>query len=143
MISDYFDNEWGVRDEFTKEFISIWSGWLGQENYHQLDEVTEYEWTRFNTLIKLLHHDYELVSVYLESNTVENIRSIDSFLATYHEDMNRTSIEFSRIIIPALNAILTEDWDYTYILWHRNNSAKEALAPLIKKAELFQFSASE
>jgi hypothetical protein len=143
MISDYFDNEWGVRDEFTKEFISIWSGWLGQENYHQLDEVTEHEWTRFNTLIKLLHHDYELFSINLESNTVEKIRSIDLFLATYHEDMNRTSTEFSRIIIPALNAILTEDWDYTYILWHRNNGAKEALAPLIKKAELFQFSASE
>ncbi|MDN3685571.1 hypothetical protein QW180_26455 [Vibrio sinaloensis] len=50
---------WEVKPEFAKEFISLWSGWLGEENYHKLDEVTENEWQRFNKLIELIGKDYK------------------------------------------------------------------------------------
>ena len=43
-------------------------------------------------------------------------------------------MNFSTIIIPSLNAVLEETWDFTYILYHEYNGTVETLKPLIKKA---------
>jgi hypothetical protein len=40
---------------------------------------------------------------------------------------------------PELGCVVTEEWDYTYIIWHKNNGAVEKLAPFIKKAKLKHF----
>ena len=53
--------------------------------------------------------------------------------------MGRGEINFTTIIIPSLNVVLAETWDYTYILYHKNNGAVEELKPLIKKSNLFSF----
>lgn len=139
MISEYFE-DWEVKSEFKPEFISLWEGWLGKENYHKLDEVTELEWLRFNTLIKLIHKEYELYAVNLELNTALKIEEIEIYLPSYKEAMNRDSSKFSKLIIPELSAVLNEDWDFTYILWHKNNGSKEILSSFIRNAELYQFS---
>ncbi|WP_334061021.1 hypothetical protein [Alteromonas sp. S005] len=139
MISEYFDN-WEVKEEFSQEFISLWDGWLGQNECYKLDEVTEYEWERFNQLIKLLHTEYEMYAVNLESGTIYKLENLDKYLPTYEEDMDGGQINFTTIIIPSLNAVLAETWDFTYILYHKNNGAVETLKPLIKKSNLFSFS---
>ena len=54
MYRDYFNDFWEIKPEFSKEFVSLWSGWLGEESLYKLDDVTENEWERFNTFIKLL-----------------------------------------------------------------------------------------
>ena len=55
MYDDYFTSDGEVRPEFRKEFVSIFSGWLGTANLHKLDEVTEEQWSRFNDLLKALY----------------------------------------------------------------------------------------
>jgi hypothetical protein len=42
MYQSYFE-DWEVKADFTKEFVSLWDGWLGDESY-KLDLVTESEW---------------------------------------------------------------------------------------------------
>lgn len=138
-ISEYFD-DWEVKEEFTKEFISLWGGWLGREEFHKLDEVTEHEWKRFNQLVELLYSEYEVFAVNYEKETVKKLTNLNGYLPTYEEDMGRGELNFTTLIIPSLNAVLAETWDYTYILYHKCNGAVKALQPLIKKSNLFSFS---
>ncbi len=139
VISEYFD-DWEVKEEFSQEFISLWGGWLGREDCYKLDEVTESEWERFNQLVSLLHSKYEMYAVNLENETIDKLEDLDKYLPTYEEDMNRGQINFTTIIIPSLNAVFAETWDFTYILYHKNNGTVETLKPLIKKSNLFSFS---
>jgi len=54
MYREYFKDYWEVKSDFNKEFVSLWSGWLGKDDYHKLDEVTENEWEYFNKWIRLI-----------------------------------------------------------------------------------------
>ncbi|ALO42775.1 hypothetical protein [Pseudoalteromonas phenolica] len=139
MISEYFD-DLDVKKEFSQEFISLWSGWLGRDECYKLDEVSEAEWERFNQLVRLLHSEYEMYAVNLENETINKLEDLDKYLPTYAEDMDRGQMNFTTIIIPSLNAVLAETWDYTYVLYHKNNGAVESLKPLIKKSNLYSFS---
>lgn len=140
MISEYFTEEDVIKIEFKKEFISLWDGWLGKDDFYKLDEVTESEWSRFNQLLKLVHKEYKIYGVNWTHRKAELINDIDGFLPGYEDSMNRGSVDFSQVIIPELNAVLTEEWDYTFILWYKDNEAKEKLEPLIKQVRLFNFS---
>ena len=53
--------------------------------------------------------------------------------------MNKDASSFSKYIIPDLECVITEEWDYTYILWHKKNGAVEALNPYIIKSGLKRF----
>ena len=139
MISEYFD-DWEVKDEFSQEFISLWEGWLGRDNFYKLDEVTEVEWKGFNQLIEFMHSKYEMYAVDVENEKFYKLVDLDNYLPSYKEDMGRGEINFTTIIIPSLNAVLVETWDYTYILYHKNNGTVEELKPLIKESNLFSFS---
>lgn len=138
MYDRYFQDE-EIRPEFEKEFVSIFDGWLGEKNYHRLDEVTDPEWERFNDLLRRLHRTYRLHIVDLEAGTSAELPSIERVLTSHDEAGNKQSSEFTRILIPDLDAAYTEEWDYTWILWHRRNGAVEALSPLIKSAGLFHW----
>ena len=35
-----------IKEGFDAEFISIFDGWVGQDNLDQLDTVTDLEWSR-------------------------------------------------------------------------------------------------
>lgn len=54
--------------------------------------------------------------------------------------MKKDSSLFSKYIIPELECVITEEWDYTYIIWHKNNGAVEALIPYILDSKLLHFS---
>jgi hypothetical protein len=54
--------------------------------------------------------------------------------------MQKDASLFSQFVIPALDCVITEEWDYTYILWHRDTRALEALKPLLSDANLHHFS---
>ena len=139
MISEYFD-DWEVKDDFSQEFISLWEGWLGRDDFYKLDEVTELEWKGFNQLIKFMHSKYEMYAVDIENEEISKLVDLNNYLPSYTEDMGRGEINFTTIIIPSLNVVLAETWDYTYILYHKKNGALEELKPLIKKSDLFSFS---
>ena len=138
MFNQYFEDE-AVKSEFAKEFVSLWSAWLGKEQYHKLDEVTENEWARFNNLIKLLAKNFQIAVVDCNSQTVTKVTDIQSTLAGYEESMNKDASLFSQYIFPELECVLTEEWDYTYIIWHKNNGAIEALEPFITESGLYHF----
>jgi len=46
---------------------------------------------------------------------------------------------FSQYVIPELECVITEEWDYTYILWHKDNGAIDALSSYISEANLYHF----
>ncbi len=138
MLKTYF-NDWDVRPEFNKEFVSIFTGWLGKENHYKLDEVTVSEWSRFNSFLKLLHQKHGLYIADLGLNTCTKIEDIKTILSSYKESINKPSDQFTKIILPELNAVFTEEWDYTWILWTKNRGAVETLSPLIKDVGLFHW----
>ena len=138
MYCHYFQ-EWEVRPEFQKEFISLWSGWLGEANLHKLDQVTEAEWGRFNTLLALTFERYEVFIANPEEGILRKAMGASELTQAYSEAMAKDASTFTRLVIPELNCALTEDWDYTYILWHKGGSAIAALAPLIEQAQLHHF----
>lgn len=52
------------------EFVCIFDGWLGKENYGQQDEVTDIEWSRINIFLHLLNQNYGLQRVYRKTGKV-------------------------------------------------------------------------
>src|ERR1700712_5616969 len=138
MFGNYFE-DWEVKREFTKEFVSVFDGWLGTEELHELDDVTENEWKRFNTLINLISERYEIQVVNCERKTCLPVSNVESVLQTYAAAMEKDSSHFTKLVIPSLDCVLTEEWDYTYIVWHKNNGAVEALKPLVTAAGLYSF----
>ena len=138
VFEDYFE-DYEIKHEFKKEFISLWSGWLDKDNYHKLDEVTESEWERFNALIRSISKQYELLLVNLDQKAISSIDDIDKTLLNYDDYMNKSGSEFSIYIIPELNSIITEDWDYTFIIWYKNDNVIKKLKPIIEESELYHF----
>ena len=138
MFNKYFE-KWEVKPEFNKEFISLWSGWLGEENLHMLDDVTEEEWARFNNLVRTLSKDFVIKVVDCNKQSITAISDIESVLSNYKESMNKDSSLFIKLVLPELGCVLTEEWDYTYILWHKNNGAVKTLSPYINNSGLKQF----
>lgn len=138
MFSEYFE-DWKVRSGYSKEFVSLWRGWLGQENSHNLDEVTEQEWGRFNDLIRRLAEDFTIQAVSCETQSLQKVSEIETILSSYEESMNKESTEFTKLVLPDLGCVISEEWDYTYIIWHKNNGAVEALTPYIKAVNLEHF----
>ncbi|MER2493358.1 hypothetical protein [Catenovulum sediminis] len=138
MFSDYFE-DWEVKPKYSKEYVSLWKGWLGQENYHKLDEVTESEWARFNEFLRSLAKTFSLELANCENQSLTKIGDIETLITTYDESMEKESSKFIKIVIPDLECVVSEEWDYTYIIWHKNNGAVEALAPYIKASGLEHF----
>ncbi len=139
MYRDYYQDYCEVKPEFNKEFVSLWAGWLGAENYHKLDEVSETEWKKFNEFIKLLSSKFKLQLVDWELESIKTINNIESTISNYEQSMDKEASEFTKYIIPELDCIISEEWDYTYIIWHKNNGAVKALEPYINKAGLYHF----
>jgi hypothetical protein len=138
MYEKYFD-DWEVKPEFAKEFISLFAGWLGVEKLHKLDEVTDENWEKFNTLITVISERYEITVADRERKTCSPISNIRSVLQTRAESMGKYSSHFTQLVIPELDCVLTEEWDYTYILWHKHNGAVEAIKPFVSATGLHSF----
>ncbi|HFU75759.1 MAG TPA: hypothetical protein ENK66_05870 [Arcobacter sp.] len=140
MYKEYFDDYCEVKSDFKKEFVSLWSGWLGEENYHKLENVTENEWGYFNKCIRLIAKQYSMYSVNCNDKCIKEISNIEDTLSTYENSLNKNETEFIKYVIPELKCIITEEWDYTYIIWYKNNKTLKSLETLIKQSGLFHFS---
>ena len=138
MFSKYIE-DWEVKPEYNKEFISLWSYWLGEKNLHKLDEVTKDEWARFNNLIRNCAKDFAIEIVDCDNQSITKVKDIESVLSNYKESMNKDSSLFSKFVLPELECVISEEWDYTYIIWHKNNGAVEVLSSYIKNSGLEHF----
>ena len=138
MFSEYFE-DWEVKPEFEKEFVSLWSGWLGSEDYHKLDQVTELDWSCFNAFIRDLAVNFKIEHVSLDTKSAVEVKDVESCLSTYKESMDKDESLFTKLILPELGCVISEEWDYTYIIWHKNNGAVEALSPYINQSGLKHF----
>lgn len=139
MYHKYFqDSE--VKSEFKKEYISLWSGWLGENNQYKLDSVTEHEWQRFHHFLVLLGNKFHIQKVNWNTETLTKIPNISAILDSYEQSMDKDSSQFYQFVVPELECVITEEWDYTYIVWYRDNITVAALAPYIEKAGLCHFS---
>ena len=137
MFSDYF-TDWEVNSDFSKEFVSLWDHWLKEES-DMLNKVTEQEWLRFNELIRSISKHYQLSKVDMENQQIMSIGNIEDTFSTFEEMGRKTPDMFSKYVIPSLNCMITEEWDYTYIIWHKNNGALDQLLPFIKESRLEHF----
>ncbi|MBS1197740.1 MAG: hypothetical protein H6R18_1525 [Proteobacteria bacterium] len=122
-----------------KEFVSIFEGWLGVDNLHKLDEVNECDWEKFNRLIVLISEKYSIQLADCERKTCTPVSNVKPILQTFAQALEKDSSLFTKLVIPELDCVLTEDWDYTFIVWHKNNGAVEALKPLFVAAGLYNF----
>lgn len=139
-VYDVFFEHGEVRPDFCKEYISLWSGWLGKERLHLLDEVCDDEWLRFNRMLLAAFRAFRMGVVNHASETVEFPEHLEPLLCDHRESRQKVSSQFSQFVVPALDCVITEEWDYTYILWHRNPRALEAIKPLLVEAKLQHFS---
>ncbi|KKC27232.1 MULTISPECIES: hypothetical protein [unclassified Sphingomonas] len=139
-VYEHFFEHGEVRPDYRKEYISLWSGWLGKERLHLLDEVTEDEWLRFNQMLLAAFEHFRMGMVNHVAETVEFPAQLEPLLNAYGEYMQKDASRFFQFAIPELDCLITEDWDFTYILWHRNTGALEAIEPLLTKARLSHFS---
>jgi len=133
----YIDGE--VRSEFRKEFISLWQGWLGKDRYHLLDLVTKQEWERFHSLISTISNSIEVGVANRDSLTIEFPKDLTKTFKSYAQSQESSADSFAQYVVPELECLITEEWDYTYILWHQGNGAVEALAPFIERCHLKHF----
>ena len=129
-----------VRPEFRKEYISLWPGWLGQERLHLLDEVGEEKWASFNRMLLAAFSVFRMGVVDRAAKTVHFPPQLEPLLSDYREAMQKNASQFSQFVIPALDCVITEEWDYTYILWHRQEESLETIKPLLSEAGLQHFS---
>jgi len=139
MYHRYFE-DCEVKSEFKKEFVSLWPGWLGQENLHKLNEVTESEWQRFNQLIILLSQRYLLEKADRDKEKLVAVIDVSAALPSFEEALNKDASQFSMFVITELDCVITEEWDYTYIIWYQDERAITELSPLIKAVKLCHFS---
>ncbi len=139
-IYEVFFEHGEVRPDFKKEFISLWPGWLGKERLHLLDEVSEEEWLRFNRMLLAAFEALRMGLVDHSNETIEFPARLEPFLSDHQEAMQKNASQFIQLVIPALDCVITEEWDYTYILWHRDVDALEAIKPLLFGARLEHFS---
>jgi hypothetical protein len=139
-IYHHFFDHGEVRPDFTKEYISLWSGWLGKDRLHLLDEVREEEWLRFNRMLLAAFGAFRMGVVNHSAETVDFPAQLEPLLNDYQTGMQKDGSQFFRFVIPVLDCVVTEEWDYTYILWYRNIEALEAIKPLIVQAKLEHFS---
>ncbi len=140
MFDDYFDiGNWKVKSEYNQKFISLWTGWLGEENCHKLDEVTEEEWNKFNTLIRLISKKYKIFLADFNNEILTEVINIEYALDNYEQSMNKLSSEFYHYVIPELNCVIEEHWDYTYIIWYKQKDVIQKLASCINEAGLHYF----
>lgn len=137
---DTFFENGEVRADFRKEYISLWTGWLGKDRLHLLDEVRDEEWSRFNRWLRAVFHAFGMGVVNREAETIEFPAEVEPLLSEHADAMQKDASQFSQFVIPALDCVITEEWDYTYILWHRDTGALEALKPLLLDANLHHFS---
>ena len=135
-IYDVFFENGGVRPDFSKEYISLWWGWLGKERLHLLDEVSEDEWLRFNRMLLAAFKAFRMGVANHASETVEFPARLEPLLSDHQKSMQKDAAQFSQFVIPDLDCVITEEWDYTYILWHRDTGALEAIKPLLFEAKL-------
>jgi|GEM_PF-1272032 len=120
---------------FTKAYISHWPGWLREENLHKLDEVTNADRQKFWQLLRSVSEHFSVLRVD-PSFGVSKLHSVDELLRP--PGAKPTHAELVKLVLPELDAMLTEEWDETYILWHTGNGAVESVAPLVREAGLFQ-----
>ena len=138
LYAAYFD-DWEVKPKFELAYVSLWPGWLGSERAHELDQVTQQDWSKFNKWLKLVADDHEVHAANCKFKSTSLIANIDEILCSYTASMNKESNDFYRFVLPDLNCVITEDWDYTYIIWHQNDGAIEKLIPSITSSGLFVF----
>ena len=138
MYGEYFlDGE--IRSEYLPEYISLWPTWLGKDRLHELDAVAEADWKKFNNFIRLLAKSLDVWFVDRESETMGRVEDIENTLSTYEASMSKTATNFSRYVLPSLSCVIAEEWDYTYILWHKGGRAVEQLQPIIAECGLYSF----
>jgi hypothetical protein len=138
MFSNYFE-DWDVKRGYRKEYVSLWAGWLGEENLYKLDEVNEAKWNRFNNMIRDIAEDFAVEVVDCRNQSITKVKNIESVLSNYEESMGKDPSFFTKLVLPELKCMISEEWDYTYIIWHTNNGAVEALSPYIRSAGLKHF----
>ena len=139
MFEKYY-SQGEIRSEFCKEYISLWSGWLGKEKLHLLDLVTKKEWEQFNSLILAISNNFDVGTADRNSQTISVPPDIRSTFKSHVDSLNSSADSFAQYVIPQLECVITEDWDYTYILWHQDNGALQALQPFIAGCQLKHFS---
>lgn len=137
-IRKFYNTYFEPNPNCKKEAITLWSSWLGIENLYKLDEVTIEEWDKFNQLLRLIFKKYEVYKI-KNDFSIQLLQSVDLIILTYENAMNKPGDKFDRLLIPSLNCVIEESWDYTYLIWYYDDYSVENLSPIIKEAGLYHF----
>ena len=102
--------------------------------------VTENDWRKFNDFIQSISNIFKIGLIDHEKKSIFYPSEIESTFSSYASSMNKDASLFSSYVLPELDCLITEDWDYTYIMRYKNHRMVEALSPHILKSGLQHFS---
>ncbi|MEQ9314598.1 MAG: hypothetical protein RLN72_02035 [Henriciella sp.] len=138
-IESYF-KDFEPLPHFEKTYVSLWDGWLGPERSHLLDDVTREDELKLVDFYWSLATRFEVFRIDLKVGTVARFGGPDRrSLAADVINGSRTHAQFFKLIVPALDCLVTEEWDYTAIIWHRSETAPAQLLDMVESAGLKHF----
>ena len=131
-------DEEGVPRRFPAlTFVSVFDGWLGPGDVHQLDEVEPDEWRKFWALNEMLLAGFDLFRVEGGSGACHPVRSAREVRGSWHADGGTDGPLV--LFVPALECVYEEHHDYTNLLWHRAGAAPRPFLDLAERVGLHHF----
>lgn len=131
----------GPRSEigkFTYLAISVFEGWLGKENYHLLENVSDAVDSERKARFKLFHQslfqEAEIYRFYFKGVSGKNIL-YKSFLTaeSFYEYCGSECSNNIALVIPKYECIYVGGFDYTNIIYYKST---EKIAELIRLVQL-------
>jgi len=90
-------------------------------------------------LIRSIHNLYPFKAVDHKNKVFNPIENMDDMLSNYETSMNKNASQFDCFYLECLNCVIMEHWDYTYIIYYKDEKCIESLSPIIYQNGLFHF----
>ena len=126
-------------------FVSVFDGWLKPEEVSRLEEIEPEEWQRFWHFSDLLAGRFTLWALDKEAGSMRPFDfGRDGRSGWYSDEGGSWGGHFSPydpaiLYVAELDCVIEEHFDYTSLVWHRDEEAISALRTAVEEAGLYVF----
>lgn len=127
-------------------FVSVFDGWLKPEEAGKLEEVVAEEWQQFWRFSDLLADRFTLWALSKDAGSMRLFDSEREGRSRWYSDEGGNWLghlaPFGPVIlyVAELDCVIEEHFDYTSLVWHRDEETILALQPVVEEAGLYVFS---
>jgi len=126
--------------EWDLSFLCLWPCWLGEDNIHLLDVVSRKQEQAF---LRFMHFTRERWQILYADHGCMKIRPVRSNAVLYTAGLGesfQTKVQWPRtFVLSDLGVVIKESWDYTHLVWSKNEAALREVRPLARRAGLHIF----